>query len=124
MKRLLASQTLVWALLITITSLTPNARAATPIPLTVCPVGAPTFITTPGNYQVTADATCTGDGILVLADHVDLDLNGHTITGPSDFGHAGVGTWTGMAPAPEFPAQCAGSKGLHVHNGTITGFYN
>ena len=124
MKRLLAPQTLVWALLTTMLVLTPNARAATPIPLTVCPAGAPTFITAPGNYQVTADATCTGDGILVLADRVDLDLNGHTITGASDFGHAGVGTWTGMAPFGVFPAQCTGSTSLHVHNGTITGFYN
>jgi len=124
MKRLLAPQTLVWALLMTITVLTPSTRAATPIPLTVCPAGAPTFITSPGNYQVTDDATCTGDGILVLADRVDLDLNGHTIVGPGDFGHAGVGTWTGMAPFGIFPAQCNGSTGLHVHNGTITGFYN
>ncbi len=54
-----------------------------------------------------ADLMCTGDGLTVAANHVTVNLNGHTITGP---GNTGVGI-----SAPD-------SVRVTVKNGTITGF--
>jgi hypothetical protein len=50
-----------------------HAWAVTPIPL--CPF----TISTPGNYVVTADLTCNGDGIDIHASNVSVNLNGHII---------------------------------------------
>jgi hypothetical protein len=52
------------------------------------------------------DLVCPGDGLVVGADDVTLDLGGHTITG--------AGTGTGIA--------VTGRSGVTVRNGTIAGF--
>lgn len=52
------------------------------------------------------DLTCPGDGLVVGADDVTLDLGGHTI--------AGAGAGTGLA--------VTGHSGVTVRNGTIAGF--
>jgi hypothetical protein len=56
-------------------------------PAMAAPAGS--LISTPGNYQVTADLTSVlGDCIVITASNVSLKLNGHIITGP---GPASVG---------------------------------
>jgi hypothetical protein len=50
-------------------------------------ITGPTEITEPGQYRVTQDFSVspeTGDGIVVRAGGVHLDLAGHTITGPGN----------------------------------------
>ncbi len=47
------------------------------------PIYKQTTITAPGHYVVTRDFSfASGYGVLIQADNVTLDLNGHTITGP------------------------------------------
>ena len=41
----------------------------------------PFAISAPGNYVVTANLTCPGDGITITASNVSLNLNGHIMTG-------------------------------------------
>lgn len=48
-------------------------------------ITGPTIITEPGFYRVTEDFTVPeGDGIVIQCNHVTLNLNGHTITGPGN----------------------------------------
>lgn len=54
-----------------------NARAATT-------VTCGDEITSSGTYNLAA--SCSGDGIAILASHVTLNLNGHTMTGPGEDG--------------------------------------
>ncbi|MGW2158952.1 right-handed parallel beta-helix repeat-containing protein [Nonomuraea sp. NPDC001699] len=58
------------------------------------------------NTTLTDDLTCPGGALTIGADDVDLDLNGHTITGS--------GTGNGLL--------VAGRRGTTVRNGTIAGF--
>ncbi|MEU6788944.1 right-handed parallel beta-helix repeat-containing protein [Nonomuraea angiospora] len=55
---------------------------------------------------LTADLTCTGNALTIGADNIDLDLNGHAISG--------TGTGTAL--------RIAGRAGTTVRNGTINGF--
>lgn len=63
-----------------------NSTAATP-PATVSPASA--AVTNPacgevvqGNVNLTANLKCSGDGIIVGADNVNINLNGYSIIGP------------------------------------------
>jgi len=47
-------------------------------------ITAPTTITEPGFYRVTADFSATGDGIVIMSDNVFLKLGGHEISGPGN----------------------------------------
>ncbi len=53
------------------------SAANTQIAITSCPYS----INAPGRYVIAADLSCVGSGIDISASHVDLDLNGHVITG-------------------------------------------
>jgi len=72
----------------------------------------PTTISTPGSYCLTADLVSTGaaTAITVAADYVDLDLDGHTLTGPAN------------AAAGVFGIYAIAQRDVHVHNGTVRGF--
>ena len=67
--------------------LTEIGKAAPTIPISSCQT-----INTPGNYQLVADLTSSSTCITITASHVDFDLNGHRITGPSGLadGPAGI----------------------------------
>jgi hypothetical protein len=76
---------------------------------------------------LTADLNCSGDGLMIAADGVTLDLAGHSITGPGPGSGCAVtacrfyngvlvgGTGTGQAPRPSV-------RNVTVENGTIRGF--
>src|SRR5215467_5766580 len=53
---------------------------------------------------------CPGDAVIVGADGVHLDLNGHTISGTG----AQAGTHVGI--------RATGRQKLKISNGTVTGF--
>jgi len=53
---------------------------------------------------------CPGDGIVIGADGVTVNLNGHTVSGIAAKGNGGVG------------ARLRGRTGVTLKNGTITGF--
>jgi parallel beta-helix repeat protein len=64
-----------------------------------------------------SDLNCTGDGLIIGADDVTLDLNGHTIHGfrsssGQRFPPIGVST----------PFEDPGLSGIEIKNGTVTGF--
>jgi hypothetical protein len=70
----------------------------------------PFNIVEPGRYCLQSDVRTDGDGVVIAADFVTLDLQGHTITGPEN----GKGDVTGI-------------KGhlvsnVHITNGTVRGF--
>jgi parallel beta-helix repeat protein len=66
-----------------------------------------TTISAPGDYQVSADLSCTGDGIIITSSGVHLRMAGHVLTGS--------GTGTGLTVV-----GVAGD--VDVDNGTLTGF--
>ncbi|MFN0149660.1 MAG: NosD domain-containing protein [bacterium] len=75
------------------------------------PISAPTVITTPGEYLVANDFSVsaeTGDGIVIQADDVMLDLGGHVISGP--------GNKLGRAIVVD------GANRARVSNGTVATF--
>jgi parallel beta-helix repeat protein len=77
--RIIAIAALSSAILAGILLALPNSgQAAPPVSINSC-----TTISTRGHYQIVADLTSSGDCITITASHVKLDLNGHTITGPS-----------------------------------------
>jgi parallel beta-helix repeat protein len=63
---------LVFLLVLPVTS-----QASHPIEINSCAT-----ITASGDYKLVADLAASGDCIKVEASKVDLDLNGHTVTGP------------------------------------------
>jgi len=65
-------------------------------------------ITLTGDFTLTSDITFAGTGFIVDADNITIDLNGHTITGPSSGFNIGV--------------SIDRHNGVTVKNGTITGF--
>jgi parallel beta-helix repeat protein len=73
----------------------------------------PFTITEPGSYQLAGDLECEGEGIIILADNVRLNLGGGTLTGPDDGDSDGV-----IAPGSEDDPI----TGLRINGGTITGF--
>ncbi|MFI7423127.1 right-handed parallel beta-helix repeat-containing protein [Nonomuraea sp. NPDC049684] len=78
--------------------------SANPAEATTSAVACGDVLTT--NTTLTADLTCPGGALTIGADNVDLDLDGHTITGS--------GTGKGLS--------VTGRRGTTVRNGTITGF--
>ncbi|GAB7189327.1 hypothetical protein NUM3379_00330 [Kineococcus sp. NUM-3379] len=91
--------------------------AAPPGPAEQVPAGAPRadFLRCGDvllrSVRLAADLTCpAGRGIVVAADGVDVNLNGHTLTGPGA-GEAGT-------PAPHVGLDVRG-RGVTVRNGTV-----
>jgi hypothetical protein len=54
-----------------------TGQASPPTAINSC-----TTINTSGHYELVADLTSSDTCIRITASHVDLKLNGHTITGP------------------------------------------
>lgn len=72
---------------------------------------APFTITNPGSYYLTRNLTSTGQGIVIRADRVTLDLNGFFLQGP------GSGYGIHIAGATNNPR-----RDIAVRNGTIGSF--
>ncbi|HEV8535128.1 MAG TPA: NosD domain-containing protein [Candidatus Limnocylindria bacterium] len=69
------------------------------------------------SFTLANDMTCTGDGIVVVANNVTVDLGGHTLTGPG----MGPQTW----PAPQLDSvgiRVGGHTGVTIRNGKTIGF--
>jgi parallel beta-helix repeat protein len=75
MKRINGNLAVVTGMLLGLAGTTVPAQAAF-TSISTCPF----TISTPGDYQLTADLTCAGDGITITARGVSLKLNGHKIT--------------------------------------------
>ena len=82
---------------------------ATAAPTPAAPIGCGSVITT--SVTLTQDLNCVGAGLIIDADHITVDLGGHTITGND--------TATGISAAP-FPLS---SEGVTIQNGTIQHFF-
>lgn len=63
---------------------------------------------------LTKDLTCTGDGLLIDADGVTIDLNGHQI--------AGSGSGNGIGTGPDLRDQPRLEVDVSVRNGSIRNF--
>lgn len=73
----------------------------------------PVAITTPGQYELTEDIHISDPSttaIVIEADNVDLNLGGHTITGPFNPLSNGNGV------------VAVGKKNIFIHGGTVEGF--
>lgn len=69
------------------------------------------------NFVLANDLTCTGDGLVVAADGITLDLGGKLLKGPG----MGPQTW----PAPQLDSvgvRVDGKRGVTVRNGRISEF--
>src|SRR5947207_1831915 len=69
------------------------------------------------SFTLANDLTCQGDGMVVAADNVVVDLGGHTLTGPG----MGPQTW----PLPQLDSvgvRAGGHTGVTVRNGKTTAF--
>jgi hypothetical protein len=71
--------------------------------------------------RLTSDLTnCPGDGLVMGADDIRLDLNGHEIAGAP---HAGLLCFSGgPPPGPCFGVRTNGHSGLTITHGTVTNF--
>ena len=74
------------------------------------------------SFTLANDMTCQGDGMVIVADNVTVDLGGHTLTGPG----MGPQTW----PLPQLDSvgvRVGGHTGVTVRNGKTqmfsTGIY-
>jgi parallel beta-helix repeat protein len=68
---------------------------------------------------------CTGDGIVIGADNITLDLNGHTVEGDglsTDTGTCAAGILNGSRQSACLDAVEDGHDGVIVRGGTIRGF--
>lgn len=76
----------------------------------VRPVTKATTITESGSYVLLRDIVLgqPGSAIVIAADNVSLDLNGHALVGPGSKQGTGI--------------DIAGVNSISVHNGTIAGF--
>jgi parallel beta-helix repeat protein len=67
---------------------------------------------------------CPGDGLVIGADNITLDLNGHTVDGVTnttvDF--CGVGIANGEQPVPGCPAVQGGHDGVTIMDGIVREF--
>ena len=74
------------------------------------PVTRPTTITESGSYVLVKDIALRepGTAIVIAADNVSLNLNGHALVGPGNKQGVGIGI--------------EGVSSVRVHNGTIAGF--
>src|SRR5439155_5706498 len=69
------------------------------------------------SFTIANDLSCQGDGLVIVADNVTVDLGGHTLTGPG----MGPQTW----PLPQLDSvgvRVGGHTGVVVRNGKTTGF--
>lgn len=69
------------------------------------------------SFTLANDMTCSGDGMVVVADNVTVDLGGRTLTGPG----MGPQTW----PLPQLDTvgvRVGGQTGVTVRNGKIIAF--
>ena len=76
------------------------------------PISAPGFITEPGSYFLTGNATVEGDGISILSSDVSLDLSGFTITGDGSLNESGVSIGSVAVPL----------RNISVRNGKFFNF--
>ena len=74
---------------------------------------APYTITQPGSYYLTTNLSSTGNGIIIKADRVTVDLMGFSLTG--DRGSADYGIWMDGATN-------AFVRDIVVHGGIVSGF--
>jgi hypothetical protein len=70
----------------------------------------PYTITAPGFYYLTKNLTSTGNGIVVNANNVTIDLMGFTMTGPGTSSSYGIYIYN--------------QRYVQIRNGTVTNFYN
>jgi parallel beta-helix repeat protein len=69
------------------------------------------------SFTLANDLTCAGDGMVIVADNVTVDLGGHTLTGPG----MGPQTW----PLPQLDSvgvRVGGHTGVTIRNGKTTAF--
>ncbi len=71
-------------------------------------------ISKPGTYRLTGDISGDGTAITITADHVILDLNGHTITGD--------GRHVSIAELASTGILVQGASHVQIMKGTVTGF--
>jgi parallel beta-helix repeat protein len=113
----------------------PAATAAT-IPISSCGMS----ITAPGHYVLTGNLSCLPleAGLYVLADNVDIDLNGFSLIGGGfEFSgtcdtsssphswreiHCEPGIITANSVDIEHGGHCIGVTNLHIHDGKIVNF--
>ena len=69
------------------------------------------------SFTLANDMTCAGDGMVIVADNLTVDLGGHTLTGPG----MGPQTW----PLPQLDSvgvRVGGHTGVTIRNGKTTAF--
>ena len=94
------------------------AACVPPPPPPPSPISCGTVIAT--NVVLQQDLTCSGDGLLVGAGNITIDLNGHTISGG---GTSGCGQpFLSSAGVRGTETSRVGFSGVTVKNGTIQGF--
>jgi len=72
-------------------------------------------INQPGDYHLTQDLTCPGNGIIILASGVNLDLGNHTLSGP------GVPISTGVLVGQNPPGIAVSD--VTIQGGTVRNFF-
>lgn len=112
------SLSLLGTLAILVSAGTSSADSA--IPVTACG----TNLNSPGRYVLPADLVCDSGsaGVLITADDVDLDLNGHAMKATADVDVGIVTATTGRGTISPNGVHCVAAKNAHIHNGKITGF--
>src|SRR5919201_5412962 len=69
------------------------------------------------SFRLTNDMRCQGDGMVIVADNITVDLGGHTLTGPG----MGPQTW----PQPQLDSvgvRVGGHTGVVIRNGKTIAF--
>ena len=69
------------------------------------------------SFTLANDMNCAGDGMVIVADNLTVDLGGHTLTGPG----MGPQTW----PLPQLDSvgvRVGGHTGVTIRNGKTTAF--
>ncbi len=69
------------------------------------------------SFTLANDMSCSGDGMVIVADNITIDLGGHTLTGPG----MGPQTW----PLPQLDSvgvRVGGHTGVTIRNGKTTAF--
>jgi len=109
----------------------PQLTSASPGPSSLAasasatPAPTPSFPTREGtcamrvteSFILANDMSCDGDGMVIVADNITVDLGGHTLTGPG----MGPQTW----PLPQLDSvgvRVGGHTGVTVRNGKTTAF--
>jgi parallel beta-helix repeat protein len=71
----------------------------------------PLTITAPGSYYFTENIVTSGDGIVINADNVTIDMKGFTLEGG-----------TGMGISTDFTLPLVERKNISIMNGTVSGW--